>query len=132
MAKVTRRSFFQGAAVAASATRVVGANDRIALGVVGIGGRGRAHVTRWSQITDCEVRGLCDVNQAARERGQALLKNEGGAEAKEFTDMRKMFDDSDIDAVSMTTPNHWHALSTIWACEAGKDVYCEKPACHTP
>lgn len=74
--------------------------------------------------------GLCDVNQAAREKAQAtLLKNTGG-KAKEFVDMREAFADKDVQAVSIATPNHWHALAAIWAMRAGKDVYGEKPACY--
>ena len=70
------------------------------------------------------------MNQAARERAIATVKKTKGYEAKEYADMRAMFDSKDIDAVSIATPNHWHALATIWACQAGKDVYVEKPACH--
>jgi predicted dehydrogenase len=73
---------------------------------------------------------LCDVNQAARERAQARLTKTGAAKALEFSDLREMFASKSIDAVSIATPNHWHALATIWACEAGKDVYVEKPASH--
>ncbi len=130
MSRLTRRSFFQGAASAAAAARVVGANDRIRIGVVGMGGRGRAHLRYWSQISECEVTGICDVNQAALERAQAVIKKLGGKPAKEYRDMREMYAGTAVDAVSIATPNHWHALATIWACEAGKDVYCEKPACH--
>jgi predicted dehydrogenase len=129
MSDITRRSFFQGAALAASATRVAGANDRIQVGIVGIGGRGTAHLGGYSRITECDVAGLCDVNQAARERAQARLKQTNPtAAAKEYADMREMFAEKNIDAVSIATPNHWHSLATIWACQAGKDVYCEKPA----
>ncbi len=128
MTSLSRRSFFQGAAVAASATRVVGANDRIGVGIIGLGGRGGAHLNGYSKITECQITGLCDVNQEARERAQARLAKAGGAKAKDFVDMREMFADRDIDAVSIATPNHWHALATIWACQAGKDVYVEKPA----
>jgi predicted dehydrogenase len=70
------------------------------------------------------------VNQAARERGVALVEKLTGRKPKEYADMRQVFDDKSVDAVSIVTPNHWHALSTIWACQAGKDVYCEKPASH--
>ena len=132
MSNLSRRSFFQGAALAASATRVMGANDRLRIGIVGIGGRGSAHISLWSKAQGSAVTGLCDVNQAARERGQAQLKQEGGGPAKEFRDMRDMFASNDIDAAAITTPNHWHSLATIWACKEGKDVYCEKPACHNP
>ena len=128
MTSLSRRSFFQGAAVAASTTRVLGANDRIGVGIVGLGGRGGSHLGSYSRIADCQVTGLCDVNQAARERAQARLAQAGGAKAKEYVDMREMFADKDIDVVFIATPNHWHSLATIWACQAGKDVYVEKPA----
>jgi predicted dehydrogenase len=82
------------------------------------------------RIPDAHLAGLCDVNQAARERAQARIVKAGGAKALEFGDMREMFASQSIDAVSIATPNHWHALATIWACEAGKDVYVEKPASH--
>lgn len=129
MSEMTRRSFFQGAALAASATRVLGANDRLHIGIVGLGGRGSAHIGYYSKIEEARIVGLCDVNQAARERAVTRVKSiASGAQTKEYTDMREMFADKDIDAVSIATPNHWHSLATIWACQAGKDVYCEKPA----
>lgn len=130
MSMWTRRHFFQGATMALAATRVVGANDRIRIGVIGIGGRGRDHIQSFLQIPAAQVTGLCDVNQAARERAQSILAKAGAPKAEEFADMRKMFDSKEVDAVSIATPNHWHALATIWACRAGKDVYCEKPASH--
>jgi predicted dehydrogenase len=129
MSTLTRRSFYMGAAMAASAARVAGANDRIAVGIIGIGGRGNAHLGSFLAIPEASVAALCDVNQAARERAQARLEKAGAAaKAKEYNDMRDLFADKSIDAVSIATPNHWHALATIWACEAGKDVYVEKPA----
>jgi len=127
---MTRRSFYVGAAAALSATRVFGANDRIRVGIVGLGGRGGDHQSSYMRIPDAQVAGLCDVNQPARERAQARITKAGGAKAQEFADMREMFANPDIDAVSIATPNHWHALACIWACEAGKDVYVEKPASH--
>ncbi len=127
---MTRRTFFQGAAAALSATRVMGANDRIQVGLVGLGGRGNAHMRSYVAIPDAQIAGLCDVNQAARERMQTRLVAATQTKAKEYADMREMFADKSIDAVSIATPNHWHALAAIWACEAGKDVYVEKPASH--
>jgi predicted dehydrogenase len=128
MSNLTRRTFFQGAALAASATRVIGANDRIHIGLVGIGGRGSGHQASYMKIADAQITGLCDVNQAARERAQTRLTTAGAEKAKEYADMRDMFADKNVDAVSVATPNHWHALAAIWACQAGKDVYVEKPA----
>jgi predicted dehydrogenase len=125
---ISRRSFFQGAALAVSATRVKGANDRIGVGLIGIGGRGTAHLNSYAAIEESQILGLCDVNQAARERAQSRLTSLKSTKAKEYADMRAMFEDKNIDAVSIATPNHWHALAAIRACQAGKDVYVEKPA----
>lgn len=130
MSSISRRTFFQGAALAASATQVIGANDRIRVGLVGLGGRGMDHLSFYLQVPEAQVAGLCDVNQAARERAQAKIAQANSAKASEHRDMRKLFESKDIDAVSIATPNHWHALSAIWAAEAGKDVYVEKPASH--
>ena len=129
----SRRQFVQTAAAAVATSRfpILGANDRINVGLVGLGGRGNAHLGYYLGLdTDCRLAALCDVNQAARERATARVKKANGGDAKEYEDMRAMFDSKDIDAVSIATPNHWHALSTIWACQAGKDVYVEKPASH--
>jgi len=128
MSTLSRRTFFQGAALAASATRVMGANDKINLGIVGLGGRGSSHLESYAKITECRITALCDVNQAAQERAQARLEKLTTLKGKEYADMREMFADKEVDAVSIATPNHWHALATIWACQAGKDVYVEKPA----
>jgi predicted dehydrogenase len=127
---ISRRTFFQGAALAASATQVMGANDRIRVGIVGLGGRGNDHLNTYLQIPGSQITGLCDVSQAARETAQAAVNRAGQPKAGEFNDMRKMYESKDVDAVSIATPNHWHALSAIWAAEAGKDVYVEKPASH--
>lgn len=129
MSDLSRRTFFQGAALAASATRVIGANDRINVGIVGLGRRGTKLTEYCAGFKDCRVAALCDVNQAARERTQAQLKKQDPtAHAKDYVDMRDVFADKDIDAVFVPVPVHWHALAMIWACEAGKDVYAEKPA----
>ena len=131
MSNPTSRRFFLGAVTAAAATRVWGANDKINVAIIGLGGRGTNHLNIYPRLADARVAGLCDIDQAARERAQATLqKITSGEKAKEFEDMRGAFADPGIDAVSIATPNHWHALATIWACQAGKDVYSEKPACY--
>jgi len=131
MSTPTSRRFFLGAVTAAAATRVLGANDKINVAIIGLGGRGTSHLNIYAKLPDARVAGLCDIDQSAREKAQATLqKLVAGEKAKEFEDMRQAFADPGIDAVSIATPNHWHALATIWACKAGKDVYCEKPACY--
>ena len=129
MSTSSRRTFI-AASAAFSLGRVLGANDKINIGIVGIGGRGNDHIKSYATLPDARIVALCDVNQAALETGQATAKKLTGEQPKGYDDMRKLFADKDVDAVSITTPNHWHALSTIWACQAGKDVYCEKPACY--
>ena len=124
------RRFFLGALTAASAARVWGANEKVNVGIVGLGGRGSGHLNTYTGLSEAQVVGLCDVNQAARERAQSTLAKKNMEKATEFEDMRQMFADPKIEAVSIATPNHWHALSAIWAMKAGKDVYGEKPACY--
>ena len=119
------------AAVATARLPILGANDRISLGVVGLGGRGTDHLNYYSTFgADCRIAAVCDVDQPARERAGALVRKLAGYAPGEYTDMRELFDSKEIDAVSLPLPNHWHALATIWACQAGKDVYVEKPASH--
>ncbi len=130
MSNPSTRRFFMGAAAAASALRVYGANERVNVAIVGLGGRGTNHLNIYSRLPESKVVGLCDVNQAAREKSQATLLKNTGEKANEYEDMRQVFADPTVDAVSIATPNHWHALSAIWAMKAGKDVYGEKPACY--
>src|SRR5271155_413804 len=130
MSHPTSRRFFLGAATAAAASRVWGANDKINVAIVGLGGRGSSHLSIYSKLPEARVAGICDIDQAARERAQATLQKDTGQTAKLFEDMREAFADPGIDAVSIATPNHWHALAAIWAMRAGKDVYGEKPDCY--
>lgn len=131
MNQQSRRTFiYMGGAAALSASRVLGANDKINVAVIGLGGRGGAHMRTYAKLPEARVVALCDVDQAALERGQALIQKLTNDKPKGYADMREVFADKDVVAVSMPLPNHWHALSTIWACQAGKDVYVEKPACH--
>jgi predicted dehydrogenase len=135
-AEPTRRTFFSfatAAAVAASRPLVAApfsANDKVDVAVIGLGGRGRDHMDAYIKLPDANIVALCDVNQEALERGQARVEKATGKKPKGYADMRQVFDDKEVQAVSMPVPNHWHALATIWACQAGKDVYIEKPACH--
>jgi predicted dehydrogenase len=129
----TRRTFLKASTVSAlAATRAWGANDRINVAVIGVGGRGRNHIEEYAKQPDARIYALCDVDQANLERGVALAKQLTGEAPKSYADMKQVFADPQVNAVSMPLPNHWHALATIWACQAGKDVYVEKPACHDP
>ncbi len=122
-----RRIFIAGGAAALGA---YGANEKVNMAIIGVGGRGRAHINYIAKQKFAQVAAVCDVNQAQTERAVALTEKAQGTKPKVYADLRKLFEDKDIDAVSIATPNHWHALATIWACEAGKDVYCEKPAAY--
>jgi predicted dehydrogenase len=124
---MNRRSFVLSAA---STLSVMGANDRVSIGVIGVRGRGRDHIEFYSGVSGAHIGAVCDIDQSQTERAVALVEKVQGRRPKVYTDMRKMFEDKSIDAVSIANCNHWHALSTIWACQAGKDVYCEKPASH--
>jgi predicted dehydrogenase len=127
---MNRRKFLAAAAATGAGSRILGANDRINVGIIGLGGRGQDHITEYARQGDCRIAALCDVNQAALERAVARVDKLGGGKPRGHADLRRLFDDKNIDAVSIAAPNHWHALAAIWACQAGKDVYVEKPACH--
>jgi predicted dehydrogenase len=120
-----RRTFLLGSTLA---LRAVGANEKVNVAVVGVGGRGSYHVRRYLNLADSHVAALCDVNTAQTERNSKVVENAQGYKPKVYQDLRKLYEDKDIDAVSIATPNHWHALAAIWAMQAGKDVYGEKPA----
>jgi len=130
MTSVRSRRFFLGAVTARAASRVWGANDKVNVAIVGLGGRGSNHLSIYSKMPEVRVVGLCDVDQSALERAQATLVKNTGEKAKEFADMRAAFAEPTVEVVSIATPNHWHALAAIWAMKAGKDVYGEKPACY--
>ena len=126
------RRFFLGAVTAAAATRVWGANDKINVGIVGLGGRGTNHLNHLFPPGRSRASPVCatSIRPPAKSPRRRLPKN-SFEKAKEFEDMRQaMFADPGVEAVSIATPNHWHALSAIWAMKAGKDVYGEKPACY--
>jgi predicted dehydrogenase len=133
MAAQDRRGFLRAVGLAAAAlpaARVLGANERVNLAVIGLGGRGRNHINEYAKLPGCRITAVCDIDQKALDDGAALVEKLQQERPKIYGDMRKLFADRDVDAVSLATPNHWHALGAIWACQAGKDVYVEKPACH--
>lgn len=118
---------------AKSYRNIVGANDRIVLASIGVRGRGKGLLENFTRMykDGVFVKTVCDVDTAfLGERVSMAAENQDGNKPGTETDMRKVFDDSEVDAVVVATPNHWHALATIWACQAGKHVYVEKPSSH--
>lgn len=110
--------------------RILGANDRINIAVIGIRSRGRGHTRRWMQFPDVHIHTLCDVDERLfPDRAKEVEETQGKAPRIEF-DFRRVLEDKDIDFVSIATTDHWHSLQTIWACQAGKHVFLEKPISH--
>ncbi len=105
-------------------------SDQIRLGVVGFHGRGRDHYRNFARIPGVKVAFLCDIDERLHADGVAEVEKLAGYRPETFVDMRKMLERKDLDAISVATPDHWHALHEIWACQAGKDVYVEKPVSH--
>ena len=114
---------------AAPNTRVRGANEDIRVAVAGFGGRGRSHIEGFRKIKGVRVVALCDVDQNILDKGVKEFADRG-QQVEGYRDIRKLLEHSSIDAVGFATPNHWHALGAIWAIQAGKDVYVEKPVSH--
>jgi predicted dehydrogenase len=126
-------SLAAAAVVAGNARRVLGANDRVVLASIGIRGQGDSLKRGFAKLQGVEIKTLCDVDEnlfASRAKDPAL-KDVATFKPGFVQDLRRVFDDKDIDGVMIATPNHWHALATIWALQAGKHVYVEKPASHT-
>jgi predicted dehydrogenase len=136
---VTRRDFLKttgkttaglaalgGTSLLARADKVLGANDRVRVAVCGLRNRGNDHLHGYSRVPNVEIAALCDIDP------EVLNKRRGevSGNPQTFGDVRKLLEDKSIDAVSIATPNHWHSLIAIWACQAGKDVYVEKPCSH--
>jgi predicted dehydrogenase len=128
MTQITRRTFTKSVAAATMLSplaNVRGANNDIRVGVCGMGGRGTGAAGQYQKLSDARVVAVCDPDPSRVEKAKSRNK---GAEG--YTDIRKMLENKDIDAVVVSTCNHWHSLGGIWACQAGKDVYVEKPISH--
>jgi predicted dehydrogenase len=132
-----RRSFLKagaaaaaGLATAASAKKVLGANDRIRIAVVGVRGRGWDHVKGYKPIPGVEIAYFCDVDENVLRERLADAEKMDIPKPQTYIDIRKLLEDKNVDAVSIATPNHWHSLIGIWAAQAGKDIYIEKPCSH--
>ncbi|SPE40577.1 Oxidoreductase domain protein [Candidatus Sulfopaludibacter sp. SbA3] len=118
----TRRAML-GALTAASYSRIRGANERVQLGFIGYGLIGKQHVSDFSKLPDAECAAVAEVHSARLDEGITAC----GGRARPYRDFRKLLDDNDLQAVVLSTPDHWHCAMTILACAAGKDVYVEKP-----
>ena len=131
-----RRKFLSSTGAAAATLtaaqygRVRGANDRINTAVIGVNGRGKSHIRAVAENPGMHVAAVVDIDQSVAETAAAYTKQFQSETPREYRDLRDMLGEKEIDAVTVATTNHWHALSTIWAVQAGKDVYCEKPASH--
>src|SRR5918999_5129238 len=126
MPGTNRRTFLQATAAgltAVAASRVLGANERVRVGLIGFGLIGRIHLAALKEQPDVQVTAVCDVHRGRVEQAAAMA----GGEVARYGDFRKLLDDRNVDAVYVATPDHWHALMTMMACAAGKDVFVEKP-----
>ena len=136
-AAIGRREFLHRSVAAAGAlslpavvrARAPGANSDIRLAVLGLNGKGNAHINDFRKLPGVRIAAVCDPDRSllARERDEAKKL---GQDLAVHTDLRKLYESPEIDAVCIATPNHWHSLAAIWACQAGKDVYVEKPVSH--
>ncbi|MGQ9574317.1 MAG: Gfo/Idh/MocA family protein [Thermoguttaceae bacterium] len=135
-----RRAFLKASAAAGAAALAVpafapgavGANEKVRIGLVGLGGRMSAHVASLAAMTkDVQIVALCDCDLNRLDQAGTNYPPLAGKKLTLYDDQRRLFDDKGVDAVSFATQDHWHALQTIWACQAGKDVYIEKPCAHT-
>src|SRR5262250_1698205 len=133
-----RRDFIKDSAAAAAAS-TLGCNIKayegspngvVRVAVVGVHGQGNAHIEAYSKMADVEIAAVCDVDDSVLKKRCGEIEKKTGKKPKEYVDIRKLLEDKTIDAVSIATPNHWHSLMGIWACQAGKDVYVEKPCSH--
>ncbi|HMQ50407.1 MAG TPA: Gfo/Idh/MocA family oxidoreductase [Saprospiraceae bacterium] len=136
----TRRHFIQTSVIGATAMalpassygRILGANEKVNLAVVGLNSRGQAHITAASATPHAAITTFCDVDNRVFDKNQKLLSERGGEKAKTYSDIRKLLEDKNIDAITIATPDHWHTPMAILAMQAGKHVYLEKPCSHNP
>jgi len=138
MDTMSRRDFIQrsagvvaGAAAASSllafGRRAMAQDDELRVAVLGINGRGTAHISAFMNLPGCRVAALCDPDETLFASRAEAITNAGHPKPKFYPDIRDVLEDDEIDVLSVATPNHWHCLATIWGCQAGKDVYVEKP-----
>ncbi|MCE5249648.1 Gfo/Idh/MocA family oxidoreductase [bacterium] len=139
---MNRRKFIHKAGTGAAALGATGPwvtqawakkspNDTINIAIMGIHGRGMDHVQHYMNVPNVEVAMLCDIDERLFPDALKKIAELGAKPPKTETDIRRVLENKDIDVISIACPNHWHALAGVWACQAGKDVYVEKPASHT-
>jgi predicted dehydrogenase len=132
----SRRTFLKTSALAVAGTalparawgQVLGSNADLRVAVIGLNGRGKNHLSSLARIPGVRVVALCDADRAVMDKVKAGMT--GGGNVQTYQDVRKLLDSKEVDAVTIATPNHWHSLGAIWAMQAGKDVYVEKPVSH--
>jgi predicted dehydrogenase len=126
-----RRQFLTGSLMAASSLgTALAANDRVRVGLIGCGGRSRSLIKEVMTVPNTDLVAVCDVDRQRLEERAGEVARFCGKKPAMYEDMRKLLEDKSLDAVVIATTNHWHALAGIWACQAGKHVYVEKPVCH--
>src|SRR4030095_8846804 len=134
-----RRDFIKDSAAVAAASTLGfniktydgSPNGVVRVAVVGAHGQGKAHIGAYSKMADVEIAAICDVDDTVLKQRCGEIEKSKGKRPKEYVDIRKLLEDKTIDAISIATPNHWHSLMGVWACQAGKDVYVEKPCSHS-
>ena len=140
MKNSNRRRFFEDSIMAAAAVSLctetvtaaytVNANEKLTAAIIGCGIRGKAHAQELAKLADVDIAYVCDPDLDRADEVGALLVELNRPMPKKVQDLRAVFDDKSVDVVFVATPNHWHALASIWAMQSGKDVYCEKPVSH--
>jgi len=130
---MNRRYFLMGAAAAAGQLAVKGLaspNDTVRIACVGVRGQGNSHIHQYLKMPNVEIAAICDIDEAVLNQRLSEVQAKSGKRPAGYADIRKLLEDKSIDAVSIATPNHSHTLQTVWSCQAGKDVYIEKPCSH--
>ncbi len=137
MSQFNRRRFLKSSAVASAflvapaiGRAGISQNEKLGVAVIGANGRGGSHIDEYLRDERTEIRIIVDADEAVANRRCDEIEKKQGTRPKAVIDMRQAFDDKSIDFISTATPNHWHALTGVWAMQAGKDAYIEKPVCH--
>src|SRR5580704_10321046 len=128
--KTTGRAVTVGAAALALGGKILGANDRVRVAICGVRGRGGDHIKGFEHVQGVEIAALCDADENVSARRLDEIEKAGFKRPQSYFDIRKLLENKEIDAISIATPNHWHSLMGIWGCQAGKDIYVEKPCSH--